>query len=327
MKATGVYPRCWLILAMGIAVTNTPALAAEPTVRDYLQMCSIGDSDFGRFADDRQMAGDELEIVRRIVVRLRDCPADSLRRWIAAELGGGNGDPPPAVPSPTDAKEHRGRPARLRGRIESIERVRETDAVTEPLWRCILASDERPHRAIVYLAQIHKGLQVGDSVTVDSVFLKYVPGEREVPVPVFVAARFQRPAAGPLGEMNFDIALFDGIGDKSPMTAADSGAFYRLLELTATADAARLRREASNLDAGAAASLFGDPAARRGPLDARVRDCPPRRTGADRRPGDGRAAGRRPLFRDRPRCRRLARQSLVILHAPAAAGHAPWRPA
>ena len=50
------------------------------------------------------------------------------------------------------------------------------------------------------------------------------------------------------------------------MTAADSRAFYRLLDLTKAADVVRLRQEAELLDPAAAARLFRQPAAERGRL-------------------------------------------------------------
>ncbi len=214
------------------------------------------------------MADEELDIVRRIAVRLRDCPADVLRRMMAQETGGGNGGS--EVPSRADATEHRGRPARLRGRVESIDPVTETTAgaVAEPLWRCVITSEDRPHRAIVYVAELAEELRhaSGQQVAIDAVFVKYVPGARDVPVPVFAAPRLQRRASGPLGELDFDLELLDGIRDSAPISAADSGAFYRLLALTGSADAARLRREANILDPSAAALLYRDPAAERGRL-------------------------------------------------------------
>jgi hypothetical protein len=97
-------------------------------------------------------------------------------------------------------------------------------------------------------------------------FVKYVPGVQDQPVPVVVAGRLQQRAAGPLGELDFDARLFDEVRDRAPLDAADSAAFYRLLELTKTADAALLRREAGALDAAAAANMFRDPAAARGRL-------------------------------------------------------------
>jgi hypothetical protein len=60
--------------------------------------------------------------------------------------------------------------------------------------------------------------------------------------------------------------LLSGIRDNTPLTAADSGAFYRLFPLAKTADASKLRREATVLDASAAARLFADPASQRGRL-------------------------------------------------------------
>jgi hypothetical protein len=76
----------------------------------------------------------------------------------------------------------------------------------------------------------------------------------------------QQRAAGPLGDLDFDVGLLDGILDNAPLTAADSTAFYRLLELTKSVDAARLTNDVITLDSSAAASLFHDPAKDRGRL-------------------------------------------------------------
>ena len=79
----------WLLVALGLAVIVPRADAAEPSLLDYFQACGIGDDAFAKFADDRQIADEELDVIRRIAVRLRDCPADRLRRMIAAsEIAG-----------------------------------------------------------------------------------------------------------------------------------------------------------------------------------------------------------------------------------------------
>jgi hypothetical protein len=284
-----------LLFAIGTAMAIAPARAAPPVLRDYLRACGISDADFARFDDDRQMADEELDVVRRIAVRLRDGPADALHRMTAPEPGG-NSQLSPEIPSRAGAKEHRGQPARLRGRVESIEPVVETGwhvpelakgvvigqtrpsleaqgratpgstVAAEPIWRCVITSEDRPHRAIVYAAEMPAELRraSGQQVAMDAAFVKYVPGARDVPVPVFAAPRLQRRAAGPLGELDFDSVLLDGIRDCAPISAADSGAFYRLLTLTRSADATRIRREATVLDSSAARLLFDDPAAERG---------------------------------------------------------------
>ncbi len=202
------------------------------------------------------MADEEIEVVRRIAMRLRDCPADVLRRMMAQDTASAT----------SDDKYKRGQTLRLHGRVESVEQVENS------LWRYALASETLPHRVVVYIGQVSKGpadRQIGnlphDEVAVDAVFVKYVPGVQDRPVPVAVAGRMQRRANRPLGGLDFDASLFDGVLDNAPLDSADSGAFYRLLALTRTADSAG-QRAATALDAVTAASLFRDPAAARGRL-------------------------------------------------------------
>ena len=139
-------------------------------------------------------------------------------------------------------------------------------ATREPLWRCTLAGDVPPHRAIVYVSELSKSFRPGtaEQVAVDAVFVKYVPVAPQRPNADVCRRALQRRAAGPLGDLDFDLALFDAIRDRAPLPAADNGAFYRLLALTKLGDPVRLLREANVLDAAAAAALFHDPAAERG---------------------------------------------------------------
>ncbi len=246
-----------VVALLSLLLNGTPAQPSVPSLSDYLRACGIGDKDFARFSDDRQMADAELDVVRRLAVRLRDCPADALRRMMAQEAGS----------STVDAKYKRGQALSFRGRVESVEQV------DDSLWRCTFAGETPPHRVVVYVGQVAKGpltRQIGnlphDQIAVDAMFVKYVPGVQDQPVPVAVGGRLQHRAAGPLGELDFDAELFDGVLDRAPLAAGDSSAFYRLLTLTKSADATQFRREANSLDASAAVKLFHDPAADRGRL-------------------------------------------------------------
>ena len=79
-------------------------------------------------------------------------------------------------------------------------------------------------------------------------FIKYVPGTRDVSVPVFASGACSACAAGPLRRSRLRSRRLDGIRDNAPLSAADSEAFYRLLVLTGTAEAARLLYAASLLE-------------------------------------------------------------------------------
>jgi hypothetical protein len=233
---------------LSLLLNGVPAPPPAPALRDYLRACGISDGDFARFGDDRQMADEEIDVVRRVAARLRDCPAEALRRMMTQE----------SETATTDDKYKRGQTMRLRGRIESMERV------DDSLWRCTLVSETPPHRVFVYEAQT--GNPAKGVVAFDAMFVKYVPGVQDKPVPVVVAGRFQRQADGTLGGLDFDAGLFDGVRDRTALDGTDSAAFYRLLALTRSADAARFWRGSATLDASVATKLFYDPASERGRL-------------------------------------------------------------
>jgi hypothetical protein len=246
-----------VVALLSLSLTGTTAPAAAPSLADYLRACGIGDSDLARFSDDRQMADEELDVVHRLAVRLRDCPADSLRRMIAQETASAS----------FNAKWRRGQTLRLRGRVDSVEQVEDS------LWRCMLACETPPHRVIIYVGQVSNlpnSRQIGnlphENIAVGAMFVKYVPGVRDQPVPVCVAGRLQRRAVGSLGRLDFNSQLLDEVRDNSPLVAGDSAAFYRLLDLTKTADLASLHSEAGTLNADIARDLFHDPVAARGRL-------------------------------------------------------------
>jgi hypothetical protein len=147
----------------------------------------------------------------------------------------------------------------------------------EPLWRCTVTLFESPHRAVVYLAKVPEKLRTGGApgtpghgqrVTVEGIFVKYVPGAAADPMVVLVAPRLQWRAASPLGNLGMDFGLLEGIQDRSALMAADHEAFYRLLRLAKNADPARLDRDAVDLDGPSQClpALFQDPAAQRGRL-------------------------------------------------------------
>ena len=131
---------------------------------------------------------------------------------------------------------------------------------------------------------------VGQQVAADAVFVKYLPGVKDVPMPVFVAPRLQYPASGPLGRLDFDLAMFDGTGDNAPLTAADSAAFYCLLGLTRTADSDRFGARRLLLTLLRRAPLFRSGQAA-WPIVPGGRNRPTRGPCANRRSCFGRAVG------------------------------------
>ena len=151
-------------------------------------------------------------------------------------------------------------------------------------------------------------------------------GAAAEPMAVLVAAAAMACGLA-LGNLGMDFGLFEGIQDNSRMTAADHDAFYRLLLLARNADPARLSRDAEQLDGSPRGlpALFRDPAAAARPPDEAFRHGTPRRPRAHRRSGGRFPPGRGPLFRDRSRGRRVAEQSLGVLHAGPARRHAAWR--
>ena len=216
-------------------------------------------------------------MIRRIAVRLRDCPADRLQRLSRQKM-------PPAgsnvaadskraaagrLPSPAEANSRRGSLIALQGSLVSVELVE--DRGGEPLWRCIVRLSEPPQRVVVYVAE-PPGNRLsgspGQGVALDGVFVKYVPGIAADLMAVVVAPRLQSRWDSPLGKLGMDCGLMEEIHDGSALTAADHEAFYRLLLLAKNADPAALSREADCLDTSTQglAELFRDPAGERGRL-------------------------------------------------------------
>jgi len=260
----------WFLLALGLMAGVSRADTAGPGLLDYLRACGIGDDAFARFADDRQIAAEELDVIRRIAVRLRDCP--ELGRIANLPIVGKAGNLPHVgekLPSAAEAKSQRGRMFQLQGSVVSVEPVE--DPNSEPLWRCTLAMTESPRRVVVYVADLTEKLRThgaGQHVALDGVFAKYVPGATAEPMAVVVAPRLEHRPDSPLGNLGMDFGLFEGIRDGAPMTAADHDAFYRLLRLTRKADSARFDHDAERLDESFAGlpALFRDPASQRGRL-------------------------------------------------------------
>jgi len=260
---------CLIVLEL---VANAPRSgAASLTLLDYFHACGISDDAFVRFSDDRQIADEELGVIRCIAVRLRDLPIDRLRSMTPPEISAADGDRAVAgrLPAPSEAKSHRGRMFAFQGSVMSVEPVQDPDA--ERLWRCTVALSENPHRAVVYVAEMPAKLQAGNAgqrVELDGVFVKYMPGAAAEPVAVFVAPRLQWRGDSPLANLGMDFGLFEGVRDNSPVTAADRDAFYRLLLLARNADHDHLNSDVESCDGSSRglSALFRDPASQRGRL-------------------------------------------------------------
>ena len=262
---------CLLSVALGLLLIAPRADAAGPGLLQYFRACGIGDDAFAEFADDRQVADAELDVIRRIAVRLRDCPIDRLRGMMLREISVAGGNPTAAgrLPSPAEAKGQRGRMYELQGSLLAVEPVADQDG--EPLWRCTVRLSGYPRRAVVYVAQQPEKLLSGGSgqrVAAEAVFVKYAPGNAAEPTIVLVAPRLQRRGDSPLGRLAMDFGLLEGVQDATALTAADREAFYRLLQLARDADPARLSRDAERLDGSSQglSVLFNDPASQRGRL-------------------------------------------------------------
>ena len=259
---------------MALAIGASRTAAAGPALVDYLRACGIGDEAFARFADDRQIADVELEVVRRIAVRLRDCPADVLGRMATGMLpAGGDGTAADAghaastrLPQPAEAKMQRARTFEIEGSLASVEPVKDGD---ETLWRCGLTLTGSPRQAVVYAAEVSAALRtagIGQRVAASGVFVKYVPAVESTAV--FVSPRLGWRPDSPLANWGMDYAMLEGIQDDSALSATDHGAFYRMLQLAKRADPARLNHEAVLWDASeqGVPALFRDPAGQRGRL-------------------------------------------------------------
>jgi hypothetical protein len=252
---------CVLLAALVFTLMPANVGAATPGLIDYLHACGIGNDAFARFSDDRQIADVELDVIRRIAIRLRDCPPERLA--VLMHVDGMSEQPPVRA-----AKVERGRGCRVQGTLVSVEPVNEPSR--EILCRCVVAQSANSARVVVYTSQLPEKLRsggTGQRVACAGPFVKFVPGTPE-PMAVVVVPRMEWRPESPLADLGMDFGLLEKIQDRSPMTAADYDAFYALLLLAKDADPARLSRWSRPLDDSAAglAALFRDPAAQRGRL-------------------------------------------------------------
>jgi hypothetical protein len=225
--------------------------AAETTLLDYFHACGIGDDAFARFSDGRQMADDELDVIRRIAVRLRDCPADSFARLASRQesASGRTGHAINTFPAPAEARNHRGQRFHLQGTLVSTEPVE--DDGSDLLWRYTLTQFEFPRRAIVYAVRRKKPplFRICQPVALDGVFVKYVPGpgNMQEPMAVLVAPRLETRPDSPLGNVAGNFGPLEEITDRSALLGSDHDAFYRLLKLTQAAGKTHLHQQAESL--------------------------------------------------------------------------------
>ena len=131
---------CRLLIALALLLILARADAAEPSLTDYFRAWGIGDDAFAKFSDDRQVTDDELGVIRRIAVRLRDCPPDRLQPTMPQAAS----SVAEKLPSPSEAKGRTPghRMFAIEGLLGAVERVQ--DATGEPLWRCVVTLDRSP---------------------------------------------------------------------------------------------------------------------------------------------------------------------------------------
>ena len=137
---------CGILTVLWLVIGFLEADASETSLPDYLRTCGIGDDAFARFSDDRQIAEDELDVIRCLAVRLRDCPNDCFQRMIPQGISAAGR----RLPAASEAQNQRGRVLALQGSLIAVERVEDPDA--ERLCRYTLALSDSPRQAIVYLA-------------------------------------------------------------------------------------------------------------------------------------------------------------------------------
>ena len=151
---------CWFLIVLGLVVNAPRAGAASPALLDYFHACGIGDDAFARFSDDRQIADEELGVIRCIAVRLRDLPDRLAPAHDAArDLGGRRRSGGRRKASHARRGEE---PAWADVRTARFRRVRGARAGPgrrAALDDAPLTLSEYPHRAVVYVAEMPAKLQ------------------------------------------------------------------------------------------------------------------------------------------------------------------------
>ena len=235
--------------------------------RDLLDRYGIDQSHFANLTDGVEIHEGEFETILSVMFRIRRCRTIDIEDWARDKLE--------VQRLAAEMESLRGEMYPLKGRIVSVEVLEPWAEVVEPLeleqnYRCeLLLDDGQP--AAVYVPSVpdiwRDGGQFDDRVGALGLLLKLESGDPARPMPVFVAQRIARYPKTPLGDLDMDVGLLDGVKDQRPVAHWERGrtkdfrwmrtgweqaywereCFYQMLAAVGRAKPGQLLREAEEL--------------------------------------------------------------------------------
>lgn len=287
---------CLLRAALAVAAVGFSSFlpAAEPqpppsppvdAAQRLFASLGVDQTWFDRLHDNSSITEPEIDVLLRMLYRLRRFPGSDSQRWAndAKELPAVEQDPPA----------HRGQLYRLRGRVTSIEPAKPLAEMAQryemsQYFRCRMVLDgATPLRAELFVEKIPAALREltsGARGGAVAAFAKMGKDEKGENFLTFVAPRLAWYPETPLGDLGMDVGLLDNVQDQKLVLATESEAFYQLLAAVGRAQPGQLLREAdeqlSSLPAAwrwtpsqdevqySVVPLFNEPASQRGRLVA-----------------------------------------------------------
>jgi hypothetical protein len=230
------------MIAISLLMLLVGALPPE-SAREVLALYGIGPAEFNQFQDDAPLAGAEVEVLGKILLRFSRIGLDNVHRWRKADMDW------PALT--TDIETHRSGLYTIRGRATQLTEHKLPTELSERLEFAIyfgvrIAIENSPQEVVIYTRHVPRAWQSGgvddEPVFADGLLLKRGEGG-ERSAPLFAAERVgwlpdrQQPARGigpsqlALARAGFDLGLLDTVRDTNGRGLVDSDreAYYQLL--------------------------------------------------------------------------------------------------
>jgi hypothetical protein len=228
---------------------------AQPpeSAREVLALYGIGPAEFDQFRDDAPLAGGEIEVLGKILLRFSRLDSENIRRWTKRDLDWQD--------LAASAASHRGELCAIRGRARQLTEHKLPAALAERLgfaiyYRVVVAIEGSPQEAVICARQVPRAWQSGEvhdePVIVDALLLKRGEVNKGAAPLVFAAQRVawlpdreqSERGIGPsqlaLARLGFDLGLLDAVRNTNGrgLTDSDREAFYQLLAAAGRIDAA-----------------------------------------------------------------------------------------
>jgi hypothetical protein len=218
---------------------------------DLLAQYEMDEAFFEQFENGDPLSDNELELVARLLYRMKQTPKGELDRWSATEE---------AEEAPRERS--RGDLLPLRGRIIAIKELPLSADLTERfgvdrLLQSTLGTEDGQTFALIS-PHVPRSWRRGDDLdypaAASAVLIKpSIASDRELPLMLTAHIAWHPPTL--LGRLGMDVGLFDDVVDRQPIRAAERECFYQLLAVVNRAEPNQIERAATALVASARESL------------------------------------------------------------------------